>query len=223
MGESQGATRPTPGNHNTGSVARLLTTNLGGAGRTERQGIIQPMSWAHGTLVVLNTNCDARDWVAVRPGRRKTVALRQDLADHRGSCMSRTDTMALSAAGFFGECTCIELRRLWRTCTRACGLILAGRSILTSDLLPQARRDDRIAARHPGKCVGTGGESHDPLGLPGQTAKKKNYDTYGVLKLTLSPAELYVGVRSERRTFRIAGTGFATTGLQGGADCGPAN
>jgi hypothetical protein len=35
--------------------------------------------------------------------------------------------------------------------------------------------------------VGTGGRSHDPLGLATSNSEQRNSDTFGVLKLTLSP------------------------------------
>jgi hypothetical protein len=56
--------------------------------------------------------------------------------------------------------------------------------------------------------VGTGGRSHDPLGLALPNSEVQNFDTYGVLKLTLLPqGYAWEFIPEEGKTFRDSGVG----------------
>ena len=52
--------------------------------------------------------------------------------------------------------------------------------------------------------VGTGGRSHDPLGLCDPNSEVRNTDTFGVIKLTLTPGHYaWEFIPEEGKTFTI--------------------
>ena len=56
--------------------------------------------------------------------------------------------------------------------------------------------------------VGTGGRSHDPLGFAIPNSEVRDSDTYGVLKVTLSPhGYTWEFIPEEGKTFRDSGAG----------------
>jgi hypothetical protein len=56
--------------------------------------------------------------------------------------------------------------------------------------------------------VGTGGRSHDPLGFAIANSEVRDSDTYGVLKVTLSPhGYTWEFIPEEGKTFRDSGAG----------------
>jgi len=56
--------------------------------------------------------------------------------------------------------------------------------------------------------VGTGGRSHDPLGFAIANSEVRNTDTYGVIKLTLTPGHYaWQFIPEEGKTFADAGSG----------------
>jgi hypothetical protein len=56
--------------------------------------------------------------------------------------------------------------------------------------------------------VGTGGRSHDPLGFAIANSEVRNTDTYGVIKLTLTPGRYkWEFVPEEGQTFSDFGSG----------------
>ncbi len=56
--------------------------------------------------------------------------------------------------------------------------------------------------------AGTGGRSHDPLGAAAPNSEVRNWDTYGVLKLELSPTSYtWEFIPEAGKTFRDSGSG----------------
>ena len=57
--------------------------------------------------------------------------------------------------------------------------------------------------------MGTGGRSHGPLGVSLRNSEVQNFDTYGVLKLTLSPqGYTWEFIPEEGKEFRDSGSGI---------------
>jgi alkaline phosphatase len=84
-----------------------------------------------------------------------------------------------------------ELRDLWRDLYAAhADLVLAGHEHSYERFAPQdpdGHLDPVNGIREI--VVGTGGRSHDPLGLATANSEQRNADTFGVLKLTLGERE----------------------------------
>src|SRR5882757_9672749 len=79
-------------------------------------------------VVVLNTNCGAVGLGGCAAGSPQDSWLRQDLADHRGSCIVAYGHHALFSSGIFrSHAVHPELKRLWEDLYAAhADLILAG-------------------------------------------------------------------------------------------------
>jgi len=153
----------------------------------------------------------------VRGGFAQEIWLRQDLREHRDACIVAYGHHALFSSGIFrSHAVHPELKRLWEDLYAAhADLVLAGHEHSYERFGPQdpeGRADPQHGIREI--VVGTGGRSHDPLGLALRNSEKQNYDTYGVLKLTLAPqGYTWEFIPEEGKTFRDSGLAFATTGL----------
>jgi hypothetical protein len=162
-------------------------------------------------VVVLNTNCDALGQGGCAAGSPQESWLRQDLRDHRGSCIVAYGHHPLFSSGFFrSHAVHPELKRLWEDLYAAhADLVLAGHEHSYERFAPQdpdGRADPQHGIREI--VVGTGGRSHGPLGLVLRNSEVQNFDTYGVLKLTLSPqGYTWEFIPEEGRTFHDAGVG----------------
>jgi hypothetical protein len=138
--------------------------------------------------------------------------LREDLAAHPKSCVIAFGHHALYSSGVLKKHALHpELRELWRDLYAAhADLMLAGHEHSYERFAPQdpdGHLDNANGIREI--VVGTGGRSHDPLGMPLPNSEKQNSDTFGVLKLTLSVAKYkweFVPVNGDEG-FRDAGEG----------------
>jgi hypothetical protein len=71
---------------------------------------------------------------------------------------------------------------------------------------PEGRADPQHGIREI--VVGTGGRSHDPLGLALPNSEVQNMGTYGVLKLTLAPqGYAWEFIPEEGKSFHDSGAG----------------
>jgi hypothetical protein len=162
-------------------------------------------------VVVLNTNCQALGLGGCAAGSPQDSWLRQDLREHRGSCIVAYGHHALFSSGIFRwHAVHPELKRLWEDLYSAhADLILAGHEHSYERFAPQdpdGRADPQHGIREI--IVGTGGRSHDPLGWALPNSEVQNFDTYGVLKLTLSPqGYTWEFIPEEGKTFHDAGAG----------------
>ncbi len=162
-------------------------------------------------VVVLNTNCLAPGLGGCAAGSPQELWLRQDLREHRGSCIVAYGHHALFSSGIFrSHAVHPELKRLWEDLYAAhADLILAGHEHSYERFAPQdpdGRADPQHGIREI--VVGTGGRSHDPLGFAHPNSEAQNFDTYGVLKLTLSPqGYTWEFIPEEGKTFRDSGVG----------------
>jgi len=210
-GKFKARTRPALGNHEyrERSAAAYYQYWAGLAGPSGKGYYSYELGTWH--VVVLNTNCEAAGLGGCASGSPQDTWLRQDLADHRGSCIVAYGHHALFSSGIFrSHAVHPELKRLWEDLYAAhADLVLAGHEHSYERFAPQdpeGRADPQHGIREI--VVGTGGRSHDPLGLAVANSEKQNYDTYGVLKLTLSPQSYaWEFVPEEGRTFRDSGSG----------------
>jgi hypothetical protein len=160
-------------------------------------------------VVVLNTNCEALGLAGCAPGSPQEAWLRQDLREHRDSCIVAYGHHALFSSGIFrSHAVHPALKRLWEDLYAAhADLILAGHEHSYERFAPQDP-DGRVDPQHGIRefVVGTGGRSHGPLRLGLANSEIQNMDTYGVLKLTLSQqGYAWEFIPEEGKTFRDSG------------------
>jgi len=163
-------------------------------------------------VVVLNTNCEAAGLGGCAAGSPQESWLREDLQQHRGSCILAYGHHALLSSGIFrSHAVHSELKRFWEDLYAAhTDLILAGHEHSYERFAPQdpeGRADPQHGIREI--VVGTGGRSHDPLGSGLPNSEVQNFDTYGVLKLALSPqGYTWEFIPEEGKTFHDVGAGI---------------
>ena len=189
-GRFKDRTRPTPGNHeyNFGGGAAYFAYWEGAAGTPDKSYYSFDLGNWH--VIALNTNCAAPKVGGCGIGSPQEKWLKQDLAGHANSCIVAFGHHALYSSGVFrSHAVHPELQDLWRDLYRAhADLVLAGHEHSYERFAPQdpdGNADDKNGIREI--VVGTGGRSHDPLGTALPNSEARNFDTYGVLKVTLWP------------------------------------
>ncbi len=162
-------------------------------------------------IVVLNTNCDAKDLGGCATGSPQETWLKEDLAKHPNVCILAYGHHALFSSGVFRRhAVHPELKQLWEDLYAAhADVVLAGHE----------HSYERFAAQDPeGKAdpangireivAGTGGRSHDLLGFAAPNSEIRDWDTFGVLKLTLSPGKYtWEFIAEEGKSFHDSGSG----------------
>jgi len=209
-GKFKGRTRPALGNHEyqERNAAPYFQYWGGQAGPAGKGYYSYELGAWH--VVVLNTNCDALGQDGCAAGSAQEVWLRQDLSEHRGSCIVAYGHHALFSSGIFrSHAVHPELKRLWEDLYAAhADLVLAGHEHAYERFAPQdpeGRADPQHGIREI--VAGTGGRSHYPLGIPVPNSEVQNDDTYGVVKLTLSPQGYsWEFIPEEGKSFRDAGS-----------------
>jgi hypothetical protein len=162
-------------------------------------------------IVVLNTNCDAKGLGGCAAGSPQELWLRQDLSEHQNACILAYGHHALFSSGVFKKHAIHpELKPFWQDLYAAHGdLMLVGHEHSYERFAPQdpeGRSDPQHGIREI--VAGTGGRSHDLLGLPIPNSEVRNTDTYGVLKLTLAlRGYTWEFIPEEGKTFRDSGAG----------------
>lgn len=162
-------------------------------------------------IVVLNTNCDAKDLGGCAAGSPQETWLKEDLAAHPNACIVAYGHHALFSSGFFKKHAIHpELKPLWQDLYAAhADLVLAGHEHSYERFAPQDP-DGHPDAEHGIREIvaGTGGRSHDPLGFAIANSEVRNSGTYGVLKLTLTPGSYtWEFIPEEGKDFHDSGTG----------------
>jgi hypothetical protein len=161
-------------------------------------------------IIVLNTNCYSQILGGCAAGSPQETWLKQDLADHVKSCIIAYGHHALFSSGVFKKhAVHPELKTLWEDLYAAhADLILAGHEHSYERFAPQnpaGGLDPQNGIREI--VVGTGGRSHDLLGFATPNSEVRDWQTYGVLKLTLSPTKYtWEFIPEEGQTFRDSGT-----------------
>jgi hypothetical protein len=168
-------------------------------------------------IVALNTNCDAQGLGGCGAGSPQETWLKEDLASYPDACIMAFGHHALYSSGFFKKHAIHpELRQLWQDLYAAhADLILAGHEHSYERFAPQDP-DGHLDAEHGIReiVVGTGGRSHDPLGFAIDNSEVRDANTYGVLKLTLTPSSYtWEFIPEAGKDFRDSGTGACHNSL----------
>jgi hypothetical protein len=162
-------------------------------------------------IVVMNTNCDAQGLGGCGKGSPQETWLREDLARHPNSCVLAYGHHALFSSGVFkNHAVHPELKQLWEDLYAThTDLVLAGHEHSYERFAPQDPEGKADPANGIREIVaGTGGRSHDLLGFATPNSEVREWDTYGVLKLTLSPGHYtWEFIPEEGKTFHDAGNG----------------
>ncbi len=162
-------------------------------------------------IVVLNTNCNIKTMGGCDKDSPQETWLREDLAKHPNACILAYGHHALFSSGVYKEHALHpRLRPFWEDLYAAHGdLILAGHEHSYERFAPQDPNGNPDPAHGIREIVaGTGGRSHDPLGVPTLNSEVRNWKTYGVLKLTLSPGKYHWEfIPVEGQTFHDSGDG----------------
>jgi hypothetical protein len=204
-------TRPAPGNHEYGGSQASGYFRYWGkqAGAPEKGYYSYDLGAWH--IIVLNTNCSVKGLGGCGKDSPQETWLRQDLAAHSKSCILAYGHHPLFSSGVFPKhARHPELHAFWEDLYAA-----------HADLIVAAHEHsyERFAAQSPEGVadpehgireivVGTGGRSHTLLGPPQENSEVRNDDTYGVLKLALSPKKYqWEFIPEAGRTFRDSGEG----------------
>jgi len=162
-------------------------------------------------IVALNTNCYAKGLGGCGAGSPQEIWLKADLANHPNACIAAYGHHTLFSSGFFKwHALHRELKQLWQDLYAAhADLVLAGHEhsyerFAAQD--PKGNADPEQGIREI--VVGTGGRSHGLLGFATPNSEVRNWDTFGVLKLTLAPGKYtWEFIPEEGKTFRDTGSG----------------
>jgi hypothetical protein len=162
-------------------------------------------------IVVLNTNCYSQILGGCGEGSPQEIWLKHDLAEHANSCIIAYGHHALFSSGIFRKhAVHPELKPFWQDLYAAhADLVLAGHEHSYERFAPQDP-DGNPDVGHGIReiVVGTGGRSHDLLGFPLANSELRDWDTYGVLKLTLSPGKYtWEFIHEEGKDFTDSGSG----------------
>jgi acid phosphatase type 7 len=161
-------------------------------------------------IVVMNTNCDAQGLGGCGKGSPQETWLKEDLARHPNACILAYGHHALFSSGVFkNHAVHPELKQLWEDLYAThTDLVLAGHEHSYERFAPQDPEGQADPANGIREIVaGTGGRSHDLLGFATPNSEVREWDTYGVLKLTLSPGKYtWEFIPEEGKTFHDAGS-----------------
>jgi hypothetical protein len=191
-GKFKDRTRPVPGNHEYGTSSGSPYFAYWGPRAGPAMKGYYSFDLGDWHIVALNTNCDAPGVGGCGAGSEQEKWLKEDLAAHPKSCIIAYGHHALYSSGLLKRHAIHpELYELWRDLYAAhADLMLAGHEHSYERFAPQdpdGHLDTANGIREI--VVGTGGRSHDPLGLALPHSEERNADTFGVLKLTLSPTK----------------------------------
>jgi hypothetical protein len=162
-------------------------------------------------IVVMNTNCSARGLGGCGEGSPQETWLKEDLAKHPNACILAYGHHARFSSGVFkNHAVHPELKQLWEDLYAAhADLVLAGHEHSYERFAqqdPEGNADPVHGIREI--VAGTGGRSHDLLGFAAPNSEIREWGTFGVLKLTLSPGKYtWEFVPEEGKSFRDSGSG----------------
>src|SRR5713226_211064 len=176
-GRFRNRTRPAIGNHEYASpTGRGYYNYWGDRGGARGKGYY---SYELGAwhIVVLNTNCSAKDLGGCDAGSPQETWLKQDLAEHPSACLIAYGHHPLFSSGVFKKHAIHpELKPMWRDLYAAhADLVLNGHEHSYERFAPQDP-DGNADVEHGIReiVVGTGGKDHDLLGLPIANSELRN-------------------------------------------------
>ena len=162
-------------------------------------------------IVVLNTNCDAKGLGGCGAGSAQETWLKEDLAKRPTACILAYGHHALFSSGVFKKhAVHPELKQIWEDLYAAhADVVLAGHEHSYERFAPQDPEGKADPANGIREIVaGTGGRSHDLLGFATPNSEVREWDTFGVLKLTLSPGKYaWEFIPEEGKSFHDVGSG----------------
>lgn len=210
-GRFKDRTRPALGNHeyvdfNAGGYFRYWGKQAGEPGKGYYS--YELGAWH---IVVLNTNCGAKELGGCGKGSPEEVWLKQDLQAHSKACVLAYGHHAMYSSGLLAKhARHPELEAFWEDLYAAhADLILAGHEHSYERFAqqdPHGRKDPEHGIRQI--TVGTGGRSHTLLGPPQPNSEVRNDNTFGVLKLTMGPDSYKWEFMPEAgKTFQDSGEG----------------
>jgi hypothetical protein len=210
-GRFKDRTRPALGNHEyVDSTASGYYQYWGGQAGPRGKGYY---SYELGDwhIVVLNTNCDAKGLGGCAAGSTQETWLKEDLAKHPRACILAYGHHALFSSGVFKKhAVHPELKQIWEDLYAAhADLVLAGHEHSYERFAPQDPEGNADPVHGIRQIVaGTGGRSHDLLGFATPNSEVRDWDTYGVLKLTLTSGKYtWEFIPEEGKSFHDAGSG----------------
>jgi hypothetical protein len=217
-GKFKNRTRPAAGNHDYNGAGATGYFRYWGkhAGEPKKGYYSYDLGAWH--VLVLNTNCYVKELSGCGEGSAEETWLRQDLAAHPNACIVAYGHHALFSSGWLAQhARHPELRALWQDLYAAhADLVLAGHEHSYERFAPQD--PDGNADREHGIreiVVGTGGRSHTPLSFPQPNSEVRNFDTFGVLKLTLWPGKFtWEFVPEAGKVFRDSGEGTCHSAVE---------
>jgi hypothetical protein len=160
-------------------------------------------------IVVMNTNCNAEGLGGCGEGSPQEAWLKADLRKRPNACILAYGHHALFSSGVFkNHAVHPELKQLWEDLYAAhADLVLAAHEHSYERFAlqdPEGNADPVDGIREI--VAGTGGRSHDFLGFAAPNSEIRAWDTFGVLKLTLSPGKYaWQFIPVAGGTFRDAG------------------
>jgi len=209
-GRFKDRTRPAMGNHEYENPTAHGYFDYWGAQAGPRGKGYYSFDLGNWHIVVLNTNCYSQILGGCAAGSTEETWLKKDLAAHANSCIIAYGHHALFSSGIFKKHALHpELRPLWQDLYDAhADLILAGHEHSFERFAPQNAAGDPDAKNGIREIVvGTGGRSHDPLGFATPNSEVREWQTYGVLQLTLSPTKYtWQFIPEEGKTFTDSGS-----------------
>jgi hypothetical protein len=162
-------------------------------------------------IVVLNTNCGAKNLGGCDGGSPQDTWLKEDLAKHANACILAYGHHALFSSGFLkSHALHPKLKQFWEDLYAArADLTLAGHEHSYERFAPQdpgGKADHEHGIREI--VAGTGGRSHGLLGFATPNSEVRNWESFGVLKLTLAPRKYtWEFIPEDGKTFRDSGSG----------------
>jgi acid phosphatase type 7 len=210
-GKFKARTKPALGNHDYGGpTADGYFQYWGAQAGPEGKGFYS-YDLGRWHIVVLNTNCGKKRMGGCGKDSAQETWLREDLAKHPDACILAYGHHALFSSGVLKDHALHPLMRpLWQDLYAAhADLILAGHEHSYERFAPQDPDGKPDPAHGIREIVaGTGGRSHDPLGLPTSNSEVREWMTYGVLQLTLAPGKYHWEfIPVEGQTFHDSGDG----------------
>jgi hypothetical protein len=210
-GRFKDRTRPALGNHEYGELTASAYFQYWGAqaGAPSKGYYSYDLGSWH--IVVLNTNCGAKNLGGCGAGSPEETWLKEDLGKHAESCIVAYGHHALFSSGLFkSHAVHPELKQLWQDLYAAhADLVLAGHEHSYERFAPQDP-DGKADLQHGIReiVVGTGGRSLDLLGFATPNSEVRDWSTFGVLKLTLDPGKYtWEFVPEEGKPFHDSGSG----------------
>ncbi|MGA2095285.1 MAG: metallophosphoesterase [Candidatus Acidiferrum sp.] len=210
-GEFKSRTKPALGNHEYGEPAATGYFQYWGAAAGPLGKGYYSFDLGSWHIVAFNTNCGAKDLGGCGKGSPQEEWLGKDLAEHPDACVLAFGHHALFSSGLSkAHAVHPELKELWQDLYAAhAALVLAGHEHSYERFGPQdpdGHADPANGIREI--VVGTGGRSHDPLGFAMANSEVRNTDTYGVIKLVLTPGHYtWEFIPEEGKTFTDSGSG----------------